>query len=136
MFAVMDGTPLLKNPAFNNKPDPKKARAKLTRDEHAHCVNLASHSSDAGALHPGIDRAKTGCQKLGAIVVPEVGLTRCMVRPCVARGLRRVGGYAVLHQCIRPLIGAFELRAIMDISARAISLPERLRIASFAADQI
>jgi hypothetical protein len=24
---------------------------------------------------------------------------------------------AVLHQCIRPLIGAFELRAIMDISA-------------------
>ena len=26
---------------------------------------------------------------------------------------------AVLHQCIRPLIGAFVLRAIMDISAHA-----------------
>src|SRR5262245_28181118 len=50
---------------------------------------------------------------------------KCMVRPCVARGLRRVGGCAVLHQCIRPLIGAFELRAIMDISARAISLADR-----------
>ena len=31
---------------------------------------------------------------------------------------------AVLHQCIRPLIGAIELRAIMDISARAISLTD------------
>src|SRR5262249_13613258 len=30
-----------------------------------------------------------------------------MVRPCVARRLLRVGGCAVLHQCIRPLIGAF-----------------------------
>src|SRR6516164_5932255 len=50
-----------------------------------------------------------------------------MVRPCVARGLRRVGGCAVLHQCIRPLIGAFELRAIMDISAHALSLPGRLQ---------
>lgn len=29
-----------------------------------------------------------------------------MVRPCVARGFRRSGGCAVLHQCIRPLIGA------------------------------
>ncbi len=29
-----------------------------------------------------------------------------MVRPCVARGFRRSGGFAVLHQCIRPLIGA------------------------------
>ena len=27
---------------------------------------------------------------------------------------------AVLHQCIRPLIGAFALRAIMDISAHGI----------------
>jgi hypothetical protein len=31
---------------------------------------------------------------------------------------------AVLHQCIRPVIGAL-LLAIMDISARAISLAER-----------
>jgi hypothetical protein len=29
-----------------------------------------------------------------------------MVRPCVARGFRRAGGYAVLHRRIRPLIGA------------------------------
>src|SRR5262245_22377011 len=31
----------------------------------------------------------------------------------------------VLDQCIRPLIGAFVLRAIMGISARAISLADR-----------
>ena len=37
----------------------------------------------------------------------------------------RDGGCAVLHQCIRPLIGAFVLRAIMGISARAISLADR-----------
>src|SRR6516164_11180269 len=37
----------------------------------------------------------------------------------------RDGGFAVLHQCIRPLIGAFVLRAIMGISARAISLADR-----------
>jgi hypothetical protein len=29
-----------------------------------------------------------------------------MVRPCVARGFPRSGGCAVLHQCIRSLIGA------------------------------
>ena len=29
-----------------------------------------------------------------------------MVRPCVARGIRRVGSMLVLHQCIRPQIGA------------------------------
>ena len=29
-----------------------------------------------------------------------------MVRPCVARGFRRSVGSSVLHQCIRPLIGA------------------------------
>jgi len=29
-----------------------------------------------------------------------------MVRPCVARGFPRSVGIAVLHQCIRPLIGA------------------------------
>src|ERR1700688_2792659 len=32
---------------------------------------------------------------------------------------------AVLHQCIRSLIGADLLRTIMDISARAISLLDR-----------
>jgi hypothetical protein len=32
---------------------------------------------------------------------------------------------AVLHQCIRSLIGAGLLRTIMDISARAISLTDR-----------
>jgi hypothetical protein len=34
---------------------------------------------------------------------------------------------AVLHQCIRSLIGAVLLRTIMDISARAISLTDRPR---------
>src|SRR5258707_15230493 len=29
-----------------------------------------------------------------------------MVRPCVARGFHRSVGFAVLYQCIRPLIGA------------------------------
>jgi hypothetical protein len=33
----------------------------------------------------------------------------------------------VLHQCIRPLLGAVLLRAIMDISAHAISLTDRPR---------
>ena len=32
---------------------------------------------------------------------------------------------AVLHQCIRPYVGASVLRAIMDISAPAISLADR-----------
>src|SRR5215469_4025665 len=52
-------------------------------------------------------------------------LTRCMVRPCVARGFRRVGGG---RSCINvsglwlELVG---LRAAMEFSARAISLPDR-----------
>ena len=33
-----------------------------------------------------------------------------------------------MHQCIRPLIGAVVLRAIMDISARAFSLSDRPRL--------
>ena len=35
---------------------------------------------------------------------------------------------AVLHQCIRSLIGAVLLRTIMDISARAVSLADRPRL--------
>jgi hypothetical protein len=34
-------------------------------------------------------------------------------------------GCAELHQCIRPFIGAFVLRAIMDISAPAVSLADQ-----------
>jgi hypothetical protein len=37
---------------------------------------------------------------------PILDSTVCMVRPCVARGFRRSVGSSVLHQCIRPLIGA------------------------------
>src|SRR6516225_6816905 len=48
-----------------------------------------------------------------------------MVRPCGARGFVDPGD-AVLHQCIRPLIGAL-LRAIMGISAHASSLPDKPR---------
>src|SRR6202789_2809539 len=33
-------------------------------------------------------------------------MTQCMVRPCVARGFVNLT-VAVLHQCIRPLIGAY-----------------------------
>jgi hypothetical protein len=33
----------------------------------------------------------------------------------------------VLHQCIRPLLERVVLRAIMDISAHVISLPDRLQ---------
>src|SRR5262245_65363856 len=47
-----------------------------------------------------------------------------MVRPCVARGLLDLAD-VVLHQCIRPLVGARVLRAIVDISARAVSLADR-----------
>src|SRR6266481_7009170 len=49
-----------------------------------------------------------------------------MVRPCVARG-SSIWWYAVLHQCIRSLVGAVLLRTIMDISARATSLADRPR---------
>ena len=47
-----------------------------------------------------------------------------MVRPCVARG-SSIRWQAVLHQCIRSLVGAVLLRTIMDISARATSLTDR-----------
>jgi hypothetical protein len=53
----------------------------------------------------------------------------CMVRPCVARGFRRSVGSSVLHQCIRPLIGACApghhgyQRACVLISGQASSGP-------------
>src|SRR5882757_7734654 len=47
-----------------------------------------------------------------------------MVRPCVARGFVELAS-AVLHQCIRSLVGAVLLRTIMDISAHAFSLADR-----------
>src|ERR1700726_2775553 len=52
-----------------------------------------------------------------------------MVRPCVARGFRRSVGSSVLHQCIRPLIGACApghhgyQRACVLISGQASSGP-------------
>src|SRR5947208_898709 len=45
---------------------------------------------------------KTGSDRRTAKTAP---LTRCMVRPRVARGFVNLAD-AVLHQCIRPLIGA------------------------------
>ena len=51
------------------------------------------------------------------------------VRPCVARGFRRSVGSSVLHQCIRPLIGACApghhgyQRACVLISGQASSGP-------------
>jgi hypothetical protein len=47
-----------------------------------------------------------------------------MVRPCGARRFVDLGD-AVLHQCIRSLIGASLLRTVMDISAHATSLADR-----------
>src|SRR3981081_3093445 len=43
------------------------------------------------------------CAAAGA---PRARGRQGLVRPCVARGFRRSGGRAVLHQCIRLLIGA------------------------------
>jgi len=48
-----------------------------------------------------------GAESRDAVESFSGNMTQCMVRPCVARGFRRVGGPAVLHQCIRPLIGGF-----------------------------
>jgi hypothetical protein len=60
-------------------------------------------------------------------VAKTTQMTRCMVRPCVARGFLDLAG-AVLHQCIRSLIwSSLWLPTIMDISAPAISLPDRPR---------
>src|SRR3979411_670276 len=73
----------------------------------------------------GSDRMRTG---LVTGTAESMKLTQCMVRPCVARGFRRSVGFAVLHQCIRPLIGALVLRAIMDISAHAVSLAARPQV--------
>ncbi len=74
----------------------------------------------------GMSAAKCTTVAKSALSRPPL-VTRCMVRPCVARGFCRAGGCAVLHQCIRPLVGGDVLRAIMDISARAISLADRPR---------
>ena len=49
-----------------------------------------------------------------------------MVRPCVARGFVDPAD-TVLHQCIRPLLGAGCAPGHHGISAHAISLPDRPR---------
>src|SRR6266851_5465378 len=52
-------------------------------------------------------------------------LTQCMVRRCVARGLRRAGGERSCINVSGLCLELVVLRAIMDISARAISLADR-----------
>lgn len=52
-------------------------------------------------------------------------MTRYMVRPCVASGFRRAGGERSCINVSGLTVERFVLRAIMDISARAISLAER-----------
>jgi len=51
-------------------------------------------------------------------------VTQCMVRPCVARGIRRTG---IERSCINVSGLSLELllRTIMDISALVISLADR-----------
>jgi hypothetical protein len=51
-------------------------------------------------------------------------LTQCMSGRALQGIFLSTWQVMVLHQCIRPLVGAL-LRAIMDISARAISLADR-----------
>jgi hypothetical protein len=68
--------------------------------------------------------AKTG---LGARRIALLSLTLCMVRPCVARGICRVGGERSCINVSGLQLELSMLRAIMDISARAISLPDRLQ---------
>jgi hypothetical protein len=53
------------------------------------------------------------------------GLTQCMVRPCVARGFRRVGGEPSCINVSGLWLELVGLRAIMEISAPAISLAVR-----------
>ena len=53
-------------------------------------------------------------------------MTQCMVRPCVARDFRRSGGSG-LASMYPAFDWSVSLLAIMDISARAISLAERPR---------
>ena len=50
-----------------------------------------------------------------------------MYGPAVRRKRALTSMCAVLHQCIRPLIGAVVLRANMDISALAVSLADLSR---------
>jgi hypothetical protein len=57
-------------------------------------------ASTLTAAHPQIPSGRPNADG-GAVSDPE-----CVVRPCVARGFHRSVGFAVLHQCIRPLIGA------------------------------
>src|SRR5262245_4925080 len=58
---------------------------------------------------PAVMSAFGGKADMGRRTVPIISAASdpMYVGPCVARGLLRVGGFAVLHQCIRPLIGAF-----------------------------
>ena len=62
----------------------------------------------------------------GAGARPDHPISGCIVRPCVARRFRRVGGG---RSCINVSGFCLErwLLAIMDISARAISLSDRPR---------
>ena len=60
---------------------------------------------------------------------PRSTLVTPMYGPAVRCKRFRRSGFLVLHQCIRPRIGAsLVLRAAMDISARSISLADRPRI--------
>jgi hypothetical protein len=71
----------------------------------------------AGVRCPG----KTGCATHSAA---SLTLTQCMVRPCVARDFRRSVGFGSRIN-VSGLILERALRAIMDISARALLLAAR-----------
>jgi hypothetical protein len=97
-----------KRAAGNSAKMKRKAYEKELRKLQVELCRLQDWVKEKGAriiiLFEGRDAAGKGGTIKALTMSPE--LARCMVRPCVARGVRRSGGFAVLHQCIRLLIGA------------------------------
>jgi len=87
--------------------------------------------------HPSRPRVSTSAVD-GTAVMRRRGRLRLLMTLMYGPAVHRkrfssICRLAVLHQCIRPLIGACcaVLRAIMDISAPAVSLPDRPQAGPF-----
>src|ERR1035437_6336713 len=90
------------------------------------CATLGDQANQEIGLHHATPLGSEIVRLLGKTgrgrrMVNVTRLTHCMVRPCGTMSFVKLA-FAVLHQCIRSLIGAVLLRTIMDISARAVSL--------------
>jgi hypothetical protein len=102
-------------------------------------VGTWPHGRQRRRGYPGVWRRNTreGCKtrrrppRASAATVclhcREQPMTRCMVRPSVARGFHRSGGIGSRINVSGLRLERFVLRAIMDISAPAFSLPDRPR---------